>query len=222
MGLRHLGPLIKMPVQEVGLHLVVALLDMRQMHAGMQAMLADHPLHFPEQDALQPAAVDGILRPVVARFQSARLPPDELAELVVVRKILRADGRPVQLILQTEIPQDAHRVGEQVDAHAQFLQRFDRFIDLDFDSGAMQEQRRRQSADPRTDNNRFSVPCHACTPLESSTILESKRLDFIIYYSLSIAPYRDSRRSLRSVGTCRKPGVMPGFVAPCRTGQHFR
>jgi hypothetical protein len=65
------------------------------------------------------------LRPGVADGQAQRLPPDQLAELVEVNEFRRRDGRRDNPGQQPELIEDAHGMGQEVDADPERANRLD-------------------------------------------------------------------------------------------------
>ena len=76
----------------------------------------DPLLHGGEQDRVQVATVDGVLRPGISGTESARLGPDQLAVPVVIAKLRGLDRRRRQRLAQAELAQLAHRIRLQIDA----------------------------------------------------------------------------------------------------------
>jgi len=109
------GPL----VAELRHHAVRRLLPGVQVPAGDDALRPQAFARGLQQHHLQPAAVDGELRPAVAGGLAARLRPDELAALGVVGQLRGAHAQGVEPVEQAQLVQLAHRMGQQVDADAQ-------------------------------------------------------------------------------------------------------
>src|SRR5271169_5623817 len=83
-----------------------------------------------QQNFIKFGAVNRKLRPFVAGVPPASFPEDELAVAVVEAEFLRLHRDARQALLQAELGQLAHAVRQQVDAHAQRLDRGRRFEDL--------------------------------------------------------------------------------------------
>jgi hypothetical protein len=101
-----------------------------------------------QQDHLQLAAVDGVLRPGVAEAATARLAPDEAAAGVEMRLLGGGDAGRLELPAQSELGELAHRVRQQVDADAERLQRGRGVEQLRLDAGRVQAERGGQARDP--------------------------------------------------------------------------
>src|SRR5438270_12839792 len=78
-------------VEEIGGDPAVVLAEGAETMADVDAAFAEPRPHRLINDALQPAAMDGELRHVVAGVEAARLAPDLLAEAVGVDQLVRAD-----------------------------------------------------------------------------------------------------------------------------------
>ena len=105
------------------------------------------------QQHLQVPAMHRKLRPPVAGVDPARLAPDPLAELVVVREFGCADRGGVEAAGQPEIGQYPDRVRQQVDSDSERTDPVYRFVDDRVDADPMQAERRGQSADAGADDN---------------------------------------------------------------------
>src|SRR5262245_42556432 len=92
---------------------------MSQAMAGMNARLAEPGAHRLVDDRLQPAAMDGELRHLVAGIGAAQLAPDLLPE-TVVEQLVGSDPHRVETIEQSELAQFLDRMGQRVDPDAEF------------------------------------------------------------------------------------------------------
>ena len=121
--------------------------------------------HRGEQDHLQLAAVNGVLRPAVADVPAAGEAPDPVAVPVEVHHFRGGDSGRLELLAEAELGQFADRVRHQVDAHAERPQRSRRVDYGRVDPGGVQRQRRREPADtrPRDDH------AHQCKPQTGET-----------------------------------------------------
>ncbi len=116
--------------------------------------------HLVVQQHLQPAAMDRILRPVVARRPAAGLGIDVVAVQPDQRPFLRRDADPVEVRLSdAEVVEFAHRIGLQIDADAQRAHLAHRLDDHAGRADLMQRQGRRQAADAAAGDNHERV-CH--------------------------------------------------------------
>ena len=87
----------------------------------MQALGAQPVQHGSMEQAEQPAPVDRVLRPAVAGGPTARFGPDALTVLVEHGQLARREPGCGQLVAEVQFGQLPHRVGQDVDAHADFL-----------------------------------------------------------------------------------------------------
>jgi hypothetical protein len=101
-----------------------------------------------EQEQVQLAAVDRVLRPSVAGRQLARLGPDRLAALAEVGQLGGLDADPLEPRGQPERGQDADRVRQDVDPDPERPHVRDRLEDERLDAGPLEAERGRQPADP--------------------------------------------------------------------------
>ena len=108
--------------------------------------------HGRQQDRLQLPAVDRELWRREPGGAPARLLPDLLAQTIEVAQLGRLDGLPRQCIAQPQLGELAHRVGQQVDAHAQCRDLVRRLVHLHVDAAGVQAERRGQSADTTADD----------------------------------------------------------------------
>ena len=112
-----------------------------------------------EQDLLQRAAMDRELRPFVTGLDAARLAPDRLAVLGEIRELLGADGVRIELVVQAELDQFAHRMRQHVDADAERPQLGHAFKDFGGNADLVQAERQRQPADAAArDENSHVTP----------------------------------------------------------------
>src|ERR1700677_3372173 len=85
----------------------------------MDARLAEPGADCLIDDALEPAAMDGELRDVVAGIEPTRLAPDLLPEPIGVKQFVGADRDSVQALKQTELGQFLDGVRARVGVKAQ-------------------------------------------------------------------------------------------------------
>lgn len=113
----------------------------------------------PVQKHLQFAAMNGELRPPVARCHAARLGPYSLAAFRIVRQGRRGDGQGSQLIGQTQLGQFADSMRQEIDPYTQGLDLIDALVDGGFDADLMEAQSEGQSANTTpNDQNTHSYP----------------------------------------------------------------
>src|SRR6187200_1695145 len=101
--------------------------------AGMDARLAEPGAHRLPDHRLQPAAVNGELRNVIARIGPAQLPPDLLAEAVGVEQFVGPDSHRIEPIEQSELGQLLYRMRQGVDADAELADGVRLFVDFAVD-----------------------------------------------------------------------------------------
>src|SRR5215472_7754433 len=125
------------------------------------------------QDAGNCAMQVGAMKGVVGRAERRldRLPQwraKQKASIVPAPLVERArfDARPSQRVRDPEPIQNARRVGADIDAGADFAERFGLLVDLDLESGAQQRCRRRESTNAAADDcDRGGAGRHAAYPL---------------------------------------------------------
>jgi hypothetical protein len=110
-----------------------------------------------EQHRLQVAAVDRELRPVVARMFARCFLEDQLAVLGEEDRLLRAHAHRVELRQQAELGQLAHRMRQQVHAHAHGLEFGHGLVHAAGNAGLVQAQREGQAADARAQDDHLLV-----------------------------------------------------------------
>src|SRR5262249_50783833 len=144
-------PMRTMAVEEVGAHAAFVLAKMSQAMAGVDARLAELGAHRLVDDRLQPAAMDGELRHLVAGIGAAQLAPDLLPEAVGVEQLVGSDPHGVETIEQPELAQFLDRMGQRVDPDAEFTNGVRLLVDLAVDAAGMQHERGGQTADAAAD-----------------------------------------------------------------------
>src|SRR4029453_3676821 len=114
-------------VDEPGRDAPAVLLERDQVMAGKYVRSADPLLNRVEQDHLQVAAVDGVLRPGIAGGEPAGPRPARPAVPVVIAELRGLDRRRRQDAAEAELDQLAHGVRLQIDADAEPPDVGDRF-----------------------------------------------------------------------------------------------
>jgi hypothetical protein len=102
------------------------------------------------QHALQPAAMDRVLRHLVAGVQAALFAPDLLAEAVDVDQLMRAHPHRVERRQQAEGVQLPDGMGQRIDADAEGAHLLGLLQHQAGEAAFVQRQRERQPADART------------------------------------------------------------------------
>ena len=165
--------------------------------------------HRAEQDHLQLAPVNRVLRPAVADVPAAGEAPDPVAVPVEVDHLRGGDAGRLELAAEAELGQLAHGVRHQVDPHTERPER-GRRVDHDrLDPGGVQRERRREPADtrPRDDHLHPSmIPyggkphpqegCWLCSP--TGGLIHSVSIRHIAYSATSVPA------STRGPGTLRQ------------------
>ena len=123
------------------------------MASGNQPIAAGARHERIEQDHLQIAAMDRELRTLVTGGTAERLLIDQLAEAIEESCVGRLDRDPRQCRLQPKSGKLLGCVREQIDADPNGLDFCGRFKDPARDSGSMQGQSQRQSANAGADDN---------------------------------------------------------------------
>ncbi len=137
-------------------------------HAGAAgvdhyAVFAQALAHGRQQRHLQIAAVDGVLRPVVARVETRGLAVDELAVARIENGLAGAHGDGVQRGQQPQFVELAGGVGQQVDPDAQRPDFTHAFVDAAGDARLVQAQRQHQAADAGAHDDHIGLSFHAHT-----------------------------------------------------------
>src|SRR5205823_2981529 len=109
-------PMRAVAVEEIGGDAAIVLPERAEPMAGVDAGLAEPRPHRVIDHGLQPAAMDGKLRNLIARIGAARLAPDLLAEPVGVDELEGPDADGVEPVEQLELCQLLDRMRQRVDA----------------------------------------------------------------------------------------------------------
>ena len=110
-------------VEEIGGDAALVLGEGAEPAAGVDGVMSKPFLDGAVDHALQPAAVNGELRNVVAGVETARLAPDFLAMAIEIIQLVGTDRDVVQLLQQAKPGQFADRMRQRVDADAEFADR---------------------------------------------------------------------------------------------------
>src|SRR4030095_9147294 len=157
-------------VEEIGGDAAFVLAEGPEPVAGMDARRAETRPHRVVNDALQPAAVDGELRHVVAGVGAARLAPDLLAEAVGIDELVGPDRHGIETLEQAERRELLDRMGQRIDADAELADAFGLLVDLAVDAARVQHQRSGEAANSATDDNDLHEP----TPRTGTPLLVSR------------------------------------------------
>jgi len=110
-----------------------------------------------QQDHQQCAAVDGELRPVVTGLAASGLRPDTLPVIIIIAEFGGRNRGCGQHVMQSEVGQFAHGMGQQIDADAQRLRCGNGLEDTAVDADLVQAQRGCQAGDAAAGDQ---DPCH--------------------------------------------------------------
>src|SRR5215216_7774335 len=147
-------------VEEIGMDPGIVLAIGAEPMPGVNAGFAEACPHRLMDHGLQAAAMDGELRHVITRVGATRLTPDLLAEAVGVEQLVGADGDLVEPLQQAKLRQFLDGMRQRIDADAELADRLRLLVNFALDAAGMQHQRRRETADPPSDDDRF----HAANP----------------------------------------------------------
>src|SRR5712691_7129599 len=165
-----------MAVEEIGGHAAFILAKRAEPVAGVDAGLAEPRPHRVIDDALQPPAMDGELRHVVARVGAARLAPDLLAEAVGVDQLVGPDRHRIETIEQAKRRQLLDRMRQRVDADPELANAVGLLIDLAVDPAGVQHERRGEAAYSATDD----YDLHDATPRTGSSLFKPYKITGIV------------------------------------------
>ena len=129
------------------------LLDLGEMMARPDPLLAEPISRRAQQDHLQIAAMDRQLRPGIASRKSALLAPDLLPELVEIDELAGRDRALGQRLQQPAVAQHFGRVRQQIDADPERTQALNRLVDARLDADALQRERGGEPANTSTDDD---------------------------------------------------------------------
>ncbi len=116
-------------------------------------MLGAQPLqHGFVEHAMQLAPADADLRQLIAGVAAARLAVDELAETVEKNAFKILDAGRLQLGLQAQLSQFAHRVRQQGDAHADLAHLGNGFVEIASQAPSVQGQCQAEAPDAGADD----------------------------------------------------------------------
>ncbi|MDT4839847.1 hypothetical protein FQZ97_736480 [compost metagenome] len=159
----HRGQRVAVVVLEARRDGIGVLLHARAPRVDHYAVVAQALAHGGKQGHLQIAAMDGVLRPVVARVDAGGLAIDELAMPRIEHRFARAHGDLVQGGQEAQLVEFAGGVGQQVDPHAQRLDLAHGFVHPAGDAGLVQAQRQHQAPHAGADNDHIGVCFHGYT-----------------------------------------------------------
>src|SRR6476469_2341119 len=154
-------------VEEIRGHAAFVLAKGAQSMAGMDAGLAEPRPHRLPNDRLQPAAVDGELRDIIARVRPAQLAPDLLPEPISVEQLVGSDADRVEPLEQPELRELLDRMRQGVDADPELADGVRLFVDFAVDTTRMQHQRGRKNHTAATDNDDLHDPTRKTTRIRT-------------------------------------------------------
>ena len=147
-------------IEEIGGDAAIVLRERAEPAIQMDARFTQAGARRLVDDVLQPAAMDGELRNVVAGIEAARLAPDLLAEAIGIDELVGADRDRVEPVEQAEIGKLFDRMRERIDADAKLADRVRLLENLAIDPARMQHQPGHQAADAAACDDDF----HDATP----------------------------------------------------------
>jgi len=121
--------------------------------AKMDTIGADALAHRVQQHELQIAAMDGKLRPTIARAAPARITMNELAMSVVKVQLARFDRDPGEVLLKPKFRKFAYGVRKKIDAQAKGLNLGRAFKDLAWNACLMKAESQCQAAYTAADDD---------------------------------------------------------------------
>ena len=140
-------------IEEIGGDAALVLLEVTEPVPCMQTAFAEPRTHRLINHALQPAAMHGELRHVVAGVDAARLAPYLLTEAIGIDQFVGADRDGIEPLQQAELLQFLDGMRQRVDADAKLADALGLLEQLAVDAAGMQHQSRRQPPDPSTDDD---------------------------------------------------------------------
>jgi len=174
-------PMRAMAVEEIGAHAAFILAKMSEAMAGMDARLAEPGAYRLVDDRLQPAAMDGELRHLVAGIGAAQLAPDLLPEAVGVEQLVGSDPHRVEAIEQPQLRQFLDRMGQRVDADAELTNGVRLLVDFAVDAAGVQHERGGETPDAAADNDDLHRPTHE--PTRNSRRIMGRKVDPVQRFS---------------------------------------
>src|ERR1700750_2911565 len=126
--------------------------------AGVDVRLAEPRTYRLVDDRLEPTAMNGELRHLVAGIGAAQLAPDLLAEAVGVEQLVGADPHRVEPLEQPELGQLLDGMGQCVDADPELANGIRLLVDVAIDAAGVQPERGRETADAAADNDDLHRP----------------------------------------------------------------
>ncbi len=161
IGTERLG--LAVSVAGADQHAAVALLDTLHAETGAYRLLAEALAHRGEQDHLQFAAMDRVLRIGVAGFHPARLGPYRGAALVDVAQLVGGDGGGRQRRAEAQFGKGLDRRRLDIDADAKGAYLAAAFQQRDLaDAGLVQGQGATEAADAGAGDENIDGFAHGC------------------------------------------------------------
>jgi len=157
-------------VDEQRPHPVRVLLDTGQPVPGVDGAGAEPFPHGAEQDALQPAAVQGELGERETGVQAAGPAQDLGPEPVGIGQLRGADPHLVEPVEQAHTGELPHGVRQHVDPDTQLPDPGAAFVDLAVDALVVQSQCGGQATDPRPDDHDLHHRSPVATPRRHRTV----------------------------------------------------
>jgi hypothetical protein len=147
------APVRAMTIEEVGGDAALILLEVTEPMPCMQTAFAERETHRLINHALQPAAMHGELRHVIAGVDAARLAPYLLAEAIGIDQLVGADRDGIEPFHQPELLQFLDGMRQRVDTDAKLADALGLLEQFAVDAAGVQHQSRRQPPDPSADDD---------------------------------------------------------------------
>jgi hypothetical protein len=140
-------------VEEMRDHAALVLRERAETATGMDRLRPEPFLDGTMDHALQPAAMNGELRHVVAGIEAARLAPHFLAVAVEIIQLVGANSGSIEPIQQSEAGQLADRMRQRVDTDAKLADAVGLLEQLAVDTARAQHQRGGEASDAASDDD---------------------------------------------------------------------
>src|SRR5262249_35447444 len=187
-------PMRAMAIEEIGTHAAFILAKMSQPMAGVDARLGEPGAYRPVDDRLQPAAMDGELRHLVAGIGATQLAPDLLPEAVGVEQLVGSDPHRVEAFEQPELAQFLDRMRQRVDADAELTNGVRLLVDLAVDAAGVQHERGGETPDAAADNDDLHRPTHK--PTHNARRIMVRKIDPAQRFSPDVVDAAPATRTL--------------------------
>src|SRR6187402_3420020 len=145
-------------IEEVSGDTALILRECAEPAAGVNRLQPKPLLDGTVDHTLKATTVDRELRHVVASVDTAGFAPDLLAVTIEVIELIGADRDVVEILKQPEAGELTHRMRQRVDADAELADSVRLLKNFTTDAPRAQHQRRSETTDSATDDNRLHRP----------------------------------------------------------------